>query len=226
MTRRFFLGGAASFGYENTECEGDGAATLDAQKVMSQYSAGDCRQGMLVSVYDDCVVFHRREFLSELQVGDDWVLPLPAAESRPFAFAERARKSVAPQFPAGAKIKFSRVMAKTRATNGHPSENKPSVQLEFPAALAGCKARPYEYEVAARAADGSAVVFRVIAEGFNHAAGHRRAKSNSRCVISEDRLPAGVCRFEVTPLDCWWNRGSPLTCEYNGDRFGGTLPSA
>ncbi len=202
------------FGYENTTTEqGTKAQTpadIDAMKTMARYSAGDCRQGMLWKVYDDCIVVQRREFLSDMAVGPDWVMPLPAAESKPFAFAEHAKKTVAPEFPKGAKVVLAKVKAKTRATNGHPSVEKEAYRLTFPAALAAPDARPFEYEIVAIGKDGKTAAFHVVAEGFNHALGHKRAKADSSCVVSVDRLPKDMVKFEVRPLDCFWRKGAAL----------------
>lgn len=202
------------FAYENTVTEQGtktmSRADIDAMKVMSQDSGGDCRQGMLWKVYDDCIVVHRREFLSDMAVGPDWVMPLPAAEPKPFAFAEHAKKTVAPEFPKGAKVTLAKVKAKTRATKGHPSVEKEAYRLTFPAALAVQGSRPFEYEIVAIAKDGKTADFHVVAEGFNHALEHRRAKADSSCVVSIDRLPKDTVKFEVRPLDCFWRKGAAL----------------
>lgn len=202
-------------GYENTTTEPPGgqkeAAEMNALKVMSGYSSGDCRQGMLWRVYDDCIVVQRREFLNDVFVGPDWVLPLTTAESKPFAFAKRAKKTVAPEFPKGAKITLKKIKAKTRKTEGHPSVEKEAYQLTFPAALAAKGARPHEYEITAIGKDGESKAFYVVAEGFNHALSHRRATANSSCTVTVDRLPPETVKFEVRPLDSFWKKGAPLT---------------
>lgn len=203
------------FGYENTITE-QGTKTLsradiDAMKMMGQDSGGDCRQGMLWKVYDDCIVIQRREFLNDVFVGPDWVMPLPAAEPKPFAFAEHAKKTVTPEFPKGAKVVLAKIKGKTRATQGHPAVEKEAYKLTFPAALAAPGARPFEYEIIAVGKDGTRADFHVVAEGFNHALSHKRATANSSCTISIDRLPADTVAFEVRPLDCFWRKGAPLT---------------
>lgn len=198
------------FGYENTSTEGKTAAACNARKVMGDFSAGDCRQGMLWRVWDDCIVVSRREFLSDLSLGPDWVMPLAAAEPRPFAFAARAKKAKAPQFPKGAQARLRKVKAKTRRTPGYDAAEKDAWELTFPAALAEDGARPFEYEVVAHGAEGKTEAFHVVAEGFCHPRGHRRARADSSCRVAADRLPPGATRFTVTPLDCWWNRGAPL----------------
>lgn len=209
-------------GYENSTVDGEKADALNATKVMTHISSNS-QQGMLVSVYDDCVAIRRREFGCDIDLGDDWVMPLPAAESKPFAFAKRARKSTAPQFPTGAKITISRKKAKTRKGRGHEPVEKDALLLTFPAALANRIARPFEYEVAAISEVGAKTVFRVLAAGFNHGRTHKDAQGDSTCLIPIDRLPADTVRFEVTPLDSWWNSGEPLTCIYDAR---GTIKSS
>ncbi len=198
-------------GYENTVTEGKQAADLDALKVMPGYNKGDCRQGMVWNVYDDCIVVQRREFLNDVFLGPDWVMPLPAAEKKPFEFAPRAKKAKAPTFAKDAKVTLKKVKAKTRKTKTHASVEKEAYELTFPAALTEKGARPYEYEIIAHGADGKTADFHVMAEGFNHALSHTRATANSYCRIALDRLPAGTTHFTVRPLDCWWNKGAPLT---------------
>ena len=88
---------------------------------------------------------------------------------------------------------------------------KDAWELTFPAAFAVPGSRPYEYEVVAHGAGGKTEAFHVMANGYNHAPGHPRAKGASSCCVSADRLPPGTTHFTVTPLDCWWNKGAALT---------------
>lgn len=200
-------------GYENTTTEAKERDTLDAQKVMGKYNGGDCRQGMLWNIYDDRIVVQRREFLSNLFVGPDWVMPLGAAEPKPFAFAQRAKKTTAPEFPADAKIVLKKIKAKTRKTPSGDAAEKIAYELTFPAALGAAGSRPHEYEITAEGAEGKTAIFHVIAEGFNHALEHPRAKADSSFCVAADRLPAGLKRFSVRPLDCWWKKGAPLSVD-------------
>ena len=207
-------------GYENSGAEGKGAWRHNAVKMMKGYSTGDCRQGMLWSVYDDCIVVRRREFLSDLDLGDDWILPLPAAESRPFAFAERAKKFRAPSFPAEAKLEVSAVKAKNRGGKSKndkdsiPSVKKDAVKVVAPAAVPDKDARLYELEFVAEAKDGAKKTKLVLAEGFNHALGHKRASAPSFCVFALDELSAEEVRFTVTPINCFGARGIPLVSKW------------
>ena len=104
-------------GYENYSGHNDA-------KVMPRLQTGDGRQGMLVSVYDDAIAVSRREFVTDRSLGGDWVMPLPSAESKPFAYAERARSALAPAFAPGAGVIAQRAKGRTRGTGKKPSAVK------------------------------------------------------------------------------------------------------
>ena len=205
------------YGFANTGSIGPGAREAEAAKLQSRIANPyDCRQGMLWSVYDDRIVVRRREFMSGLDLGEDWVLPLPAAESKPFAFAERAKKIGVPEFPAGAALSAERVKAKTRGVSAKGSSpavkpvEKDCLKVVVPAAVAKDGARVYYYDVKAAAAGGKPVTRRVIAEGFNHGVRHARASLATECVFALDELPKGAVRFEATPVNCFGRRGRAL----------------
>ena len=114
------------------------------------------------------------------------------------------------QFAKDAKIVAQKVKAKTRATAGHPAVEKDAVAFDIPPALAVAGARPHEFEILAKGAEGRTAVFHVVANGFNHARSHKRASAPTAFKVALDRLPAGTAALEVRPLDCWWNKGEPL----------------
>ncbi len=203
------------WGYEN----GRGEAAKNALKVMPDYgSTIDGRQGMLVRVFDSHISFSRREFVYDLSLGDDWVLPLPAAEPRPFAFAEHAKRSIAPAFPADAELKVSKGRAKTRgaAKKGKnaavPSVEKEVFVLDFPAANAAKGGRVFEYEIAAEPRGGGEKVVRyMLAQGFNMSLDHERTRRPLTFRVAADQMPQGVeFRFTVQPLNSLGKAGQPL----------------
>lgn len=207
-------------GYENAAVEGKDAWRHNAVKLMGELSAGDCRQGMLWSVYDDCIAVRRREFLSDLDIGDDWVMPLPSAESKPFAFAARAKKLAAPSFAANAQLAVKRVKAKSRGGRSPDgktvvaAEAKEAFQVVIPPAVADKTARLFELEVVAEAKGGARVVKFLMAEGFNHAPTHPKARTPNVCNFSLDELPKGEVRFVVTPMNCFHARGKSLVSRW------------
>ena len=206
-------------GFANSRTGGKNARAIDAAKLQSRIpNPYDCREGMLWSVFDDRIVVERREFMSGLDVGEDWVLPLPAAESRPFAFAERAKKIGAPSFPAGASLRIDRRKAKTRGAKAKgkdpevPSVEKDCLAVAIPAAVAKDGARAYYFEVRAVPQGGGAPVLRrILAEGFNHACGHARAKAETVCLFAVDELPKGAVVFSARPVNCFGRAGAAIS---------------
>ena len=126
--------------------ENAGPHALDDLKQMpfvDQYSG---KEGMLVSVYGDRIVIARRDFLYDGQLGPDWIIPLPAANAKPFDFKVRAAKAIAPQFPVGAKVTVA------GPADGKDRKGRAARQLTvtFPAALQDAvHTRAYDYEVVA-----------------------------------------------------------------------------
>ena len=200
-------------GYENGVCQAPkrNASTFDAPKMMpSELSRNDIRVGLLVSVYDDRVVVKRREFLSGLDLGEDWVLPIPA---RPMSFEERAKASPPPQFPEGATLAAKVVKAMTRGVKDPPVEpvEKPALRLDFPAATQGGHA--IEYEIAVEGDEGKRFSTRICAIGGLYPPGHPKSAQPERAIIALDRLPAGAKTAIVTPLDSFGNRGRSLKAD-------------
>ena len=207
-------------GQENAGASGKDAWRHNAAKLSPMFWRDDCRQGMLWSVYDDCIVIRRREMLSGLDVGDDWVMPLPAAESKPFAFAERARKLSAPRFADGAKLEVERTKARNRGGKSPdgkesvPSVEKDAYRISIPPVAPDKSARAFEFEVVAESKGGEKRTKFVMAEGFNHALTHKRATRKTSCAFALDELPKGEVRFVVTPMNCFHGRGASLASEW------------
>ena len=209
--------------FKQNTCENLGHADwrVDARKLMRQFgNTGDCRQGMLWSVYGDCIAVRRREFLSDLDLGEDWVLPLQSAEPRPFAFAEHAKRMRAPEFPAKARIVVSEMDARNRGGKSKdgketiPSEKKPSFKVTVPPVAPDDKARLYLLEFVAKSADGKSQTKRVLPAGYNHSLKHKSSATRHVCYFRKDELGTGDVQFTVTPLNCFGARGKPLTACY------------
>ena len=191
---------------------------IDAAKLQARVKdAYQCRQGMLWSVYDDHMVAERREFLSGTNLGEDWVVPLPTAEPKPFSFVERAKKIGAPAFPEGAALRVERAKAKTRgaaANRDFPaikSEEKDCLKVVIPAAVAKDGARAYHFEVSVVGSDGAAALTRrVLVDGLAQGSLHPHAKNETVCVFALDELPKGAMRFVVKSFNCFGRAGASL----------------
>ena len=170
----------------------------------------------LVSVYDDALVIERRSanFSDEgAKIGDDWVVPL--GKGIPWTFEERAAKSVAPAFAAGAALKVERRMGKPR--DQHEPELDQWV-VAFPTALAhDGRPRAFEYEVTAvcdswdfEKRQSKRVWSELFMQPF-----YKDPKGH--CVFADKELPpilgAGRVRFEVRPVSPFGKLGEPLVSE-------------
>ena len=115
-----------------------------------------------------------------------------------FSAAERKALSVAPEFPAGAKVSVSRGMGKNRR-----GEAVEQVTVRFP--VVGPEAirqRAFDYVVRALRRDGSLLKEkRVYSPGINMPP--EKDAKEAICVFSVSELSPGDMRFTVAPANCW-----------------------
>jgi len=172
--------------------------------VMKQLATGDGKHGMLFSVFADRIEIERRDFESDcLPLGDDWIVPIPAAADGPMSYARRAAKRSAPEFADGAEVKV------------RPAEGKDGVkcmEVSFPAAqpVDGCRVNEYEVTATLVEDDFDLVQAqrRVLAPGFNLPL-KNSAKPGS-CLFSRDELPKGHYVFSVRPIECFGRKGKAI----------------
>ena len=196
----------------------DNYSNGDDVKVMPRLYTGDGKHGMLLSVYDDAIAISRREFVTDQPLGGDWVMPLPAAESKPFAYAERAKRDTAPSFAEGATVTVGRGKGKTRGNSRKkilPVE-KDVYTLRFPAALSTDKTRAHEYELMFIGGDGKKAVRRLVAPGFHLPASSKRATEDVKCSLVAEGLPAAPFKVEVRALSSFLKAGAPITGAFAG----------
>ena len=164
------------------------------------------RQGMLVKVYDDCMVFVRREFVHGKSLGPDWVVPLDG--TRPFAFEPRSAVAAAPAFASGAKVEVSRAMGKDR--RGKATDQ---ITIRFPAALPSATSRVHDYEVTALAyhedVDYPVATKRVLSESY-FLPPTMEAKSGHIVFAVSELKGAKEVRFAVRPLECFGHKGPEI----------------
>lgn len=204
--------GTASLRYTSRLALGKGPyANVGKGALMPGQNTFDNRQGMLVSVFGDHVEIARRDFSRDAPLGDDWVIPLPVAESRPFEFRRRAAALSAPAFPAQAKAVAS-IEASPAARDVPPAKARPAaVKIAFPAALAA-RARVYEYEISVAGSAAGTVLSRVVAPGYHRPPKDRDATAPVECLLPRTVLPEGAkeVRFAVTPVSSHGVKGRPL----------------
>lgn len=165
-------------------------------------------QGMVVSVYDDCIAIERHDFVANDSLGEDWVLPLPLGREKPYDFASRRARRMAPEFAADAQVTVAR---REDAKHGEVCD------VTFPCALTKAGCRVFEYEVTATLiADEMELVQaqrRVLASDFQHPDRPQFRKSNL-CVFALADLPLkGTYRFSVRPIECFGKKGASIASD-------------
>ena len=198
-------------GRENTYVDGESKQTPYQMPVVDQQ---DGKQGLLMTVYDQCVVLERREFVYDEAVGPDWVLPLPLGRGeKPYSFAHRAAQAVAPEFPAGSAVRVERARGKDRY-----GTEQMQTSVYFPNVLCrNAKQRAYDFEVQLVMQDEDTekvmLTKRVMSPHFY--LGERKDDDEVVCVFGEQEIPAyRSFRFEVRPVECFGKKGHPISSEW------------
>ena len=184
--------------------------SVSAIKAMKVLDRMNCRQGQFVRVYSDRTVISRREFVTGATLCDDLVMPLPAAEKRPFEFTGRMAKAKPPAFPAGATLTAKKAKGRLRGT-GKKDPDADIWKIEIPAAIAEPSARPAIYKVVAKSANGAEKTFKMSCEGMRFPATDPRASAPVVMKIACSRLPADVHEFSAMAVSCWGRVSAPLT---------------
>jgi predicted phosphodiesterase len=187
---------------ENIGGNGHGFRNENRKHLMDKLETGDSRHGMLVSVYGNNLVIERRDFVSGMSLGDDWVISVPCRED--MSFAARAAERSAPQFAADAKLSV------TREGN--------LLKLSFPRAKPVKKCRVFEYEVTATLLEDDVDLVQVQRRVFDPLFYKAEGASDisASCVLSLAEIPIkGNTVFSVRPMDCFGLKGKALTSVFN-----------
>ena len=170
-------------------------------------------QGMVMSVWDDVMVFERYDFVNFEKLGDDWVVPVLHDKStdRKFSFEKRRAETAAPEFSADAEITVA-----SRTGKDPQKKDETQLVLSFPAAEGIGLARPFDYEVRAEYVESDVVkpmrTKRVWQPGVQFAP--KRDAKTVECVFGTCELPTAKFRFAVTPLNSLGARGRTLYLDY------------
>ena len=219
--RTVWQGAFTSIGAGCLRCAGYGARHANASaawhpkfktNVMRPIpNAEEGRNGLLIDVFSDHLVVHRRAFyFGELgePLGADWCVPLPAAVDGPFDFRRRAAKRKAPQFAPDAEVKVSYCKVAPSCA-GVSFVGKPMVHVTFPAARTVDGARVFDYDVEI-VADGKTLLSRlVMAPGF--ALPEARSDRPGECLFKPEEFPSGRdVVVAVTPKECFGKAGKKI----------------
>ena len=168
------------------------------------------RQGMLMEVFDDRVVFHRREFVYDQVLGPDWVVPLGKDAPRPYAFEPRRLASHPPQFAADASVDVEE-RPDGRDRKGAACEQ---VVVKFPSAK-GERVFDYAVDAEVRIADFTRVCASKRVFSPDAFLGAAQDGGTVACVFAKGELPSGRdIRFVVRPFNCWGKCGEPIAAEF------------
>lgn len=163
-------------------------------------NVGSGRQGYVVRVYDDMVVFERWEFGEGGKLGADWVMPLGKSNPHPLSKGELKKVIGEPQFRKDAQIVLEKsvtsgVVVKIPLADGNP----------------GSRVYAYEIEVSGEKA-GKSLLKAVYVAGCNMGIGHEPDGGVTTFEMPSSELPSGnKLTFTVTPLTSLGTRGRKLS---------------
>lgn len=212
---RYFGGPWGDFpeGFEN-----GGGGPDQAGKSMPVIRKTNARNGLLVSVFDDSVSFRRHDFYNDDDLGPDWVMPLPSAESMPFASASRVASSPSVEFVQGAKVSVRKSKALNRKGMGvelkKESERKnymkDALVVKFPAARQTFEKRAFRYDVLVESKTGDkSKLKRVISEDC-HRPVKCAVKDYTIAFFLDELKDFGEVRVKVTPYNAFGKAGRAL----------------
>ncbi len=208
-------GDVAPFGRENDNPMNSQRGE-DPYKVMGRIDTGDGHQGILVSVYDDRIVYDRRDCVDFTSLGDEWVMPTPLAEPLPFAFASRAASSVAPEFSEGASLGVRITTGKNRGGKAIPREEQSVLEVTIPPACAVPGRHAFDYALKITDEKGGRDDKYVFATGFHRSASSDKAKGPTVCLLPVRRLHvSGKLRIEVAPRNSFGKAGKSMLAEFD-----------
>jgi hypothetical protein len=200
-------------GYENNFARSKAAPEADAVKAMPVPSRFDCRQAQLVRVYDDHLRISRTEAVSGMSYGPDLVVPLPSSGLRPFDFKMREAKTMAPEFPAGAKLSVKLKKGNVRGTAADRNRKVSVWEIAIPRPDAVRNATVGAFDVEITGVDGFKLELSILNEAFRFPADNPKHRQQAICRVDCSRVPAKKFSVSVRAVSCWGRRSAPLTAE-------------
>ena len=191
--------------------ENSGPMRNSGFKQMPKTNTATERQGMVMTVYDDRVVFARRDYAKNLPLGDDWVVDF--SDRKRLAVKPRAAAAKPPAFPPDVKARvteerdgFTRDRAKCRQIGvvfGQAMHSSPE------------RGRVFDYRIEVKIYQGGLMgetyaVRRFMADGF--AGPEERMPPEMECVFDAGSLPHECAlEFCVRAADCFGNLSAPVS---------------
>jgi len=177
---------------------------------MRPLPAEEGRCGLLVDIFDDHLVVHRRSFEYDTTLGEAWCVALPAAKGGKYDPKRQHAEDAGPVFAADAKVEVERCAVTPKEIAGPALEGKPCVRVKIPhpkAARPGSRVYDFSVEMLV---DGKPTLKRlVLANGYNVPAALSDRVSN--CLFDIGEIPAqGQVTFRVTPRTSFGTPGRSL----------------
>lgn len=180
-------------------------------KQMPRIATQTNRQGLLMTVYDDRVVFARREYVNNSSVASDWVVDFSNRKRN--ALKPRIQASNPPAFAQDAKIQ----LMEEREGKNRGGEKRRQISLVFDQALPSSadRGRVFDYRVEVKMSQGGLmnetfIVRRFIAEGFAGPEG--KMPRQMECVFDAGALPHECAlEFIVQAANCFGKLSAPIS---------------
>ena len=203
----------------------DGWIFKDKKAGVNAREIGAWRQGMVMRVYDDMIVFERKEFGGDgtaASLGADWVMPLNGGAGNgdmakhPFSREELRKIIGRPQFAEGAKLTIELSRAETQSRREGENENSapPQLRVRIPIADGNPKSRVYAYEVVVTGEEGAPKLFKSIYDaGCNLGIG--REPGVTTLEIPSGELPPGKeLTVAVRPMTSLGTTGAEIIAKF------------
>ena len=195
----------------------DGAAEI------AKHTGRPSRQGMIVNVYDDMVVFERHEFTEGGKLGPDWIMPLGKYAPHPFSMEELKKVIGEPQFKDGAKLEVSldridKINKIEKTANDNPvnpvqaNSASPQLRVRIPLADGNPDSRVFVYEVEVVGDASEKILCKsVYAIGRDLGIGHEPNGGVTTLEIPKSELPEGnKLTIAVRPLSSLGTAGQAI----------------
>lgn len=209
----FGYGDVQDGGRENDRFGGS-VGNRNYYKVMPNMSGRDGHHGILAHIYSDRIVYERRDFGDFSLLGDDWVMPLPAAEPMPFMLAKRISESIAPEFRSGASLAINIGKGKNRGGGKVKSVVQDVVKVKIPSADGRDGVMAFDYELIFKDSAGKSVRRFVFAEKWYRSLKIRSAVKLQETIFSLKSIGLiGKIFVEVRPRNTLGKKGSALFAE-------------
>lgn len=184
----------------------------EKQRFVKVREPGEGGCGMLVDVYRDHLVCHRRNFAVDGDLGD-WAVPLPASLDGPVRWKVRQNRHLPPRFPETAVVSAEYVKSETEVS-GPALYGKPCVKVTFTGANPEVGRRAFFYDVAVMCENAVRTRHRIVAPDFNLPV--EKAGRAGVCLFAPSELPnSGTVDLSVTALDVFGNAGMTIKGRFN-----------